>query len=51
MLIKPQDREVQCHPTAWNVDQSGDVRLSMCNQIKAEDFGIVHHELGHLTII
>ena len=47
MLVKPQDREVVCHASAWDIDYEKDVRLKMCIQINEEDFSVVHHELGH----
>ena len=47
LLTKPQDREVVCHASAWDVDYQKDVRLKMCIQINDEDFSTVHHELGH----
>ncbi len=47
MLVRPRDREVVCHASAWDVDNKNDVRLKMCIQIRDEDFRTVHHELGH----
>jgi peptidyl-dipeptidase A len=46
-LVKPADREVVCHASAWNIDNLDDVRIKMCIQIRDEDFIIIHHELGH----
>jgi peptidyl-dipeptidase A len=47
LFVKPQDREVVCHASAWNLDDKDDVRIKMCIDINAEDFSTVHHELGH----
>jgi peptidyl-dipeptidase A len=47
LFLKPQDRDVVCHASAWDVDYQKDVRLKMCIQINDEDFSTVHHELGH----
>ena len=47
MFVKPQDREVVCHASAWDLDFEKDVRLKMCINITEEDFTVVHHELGH----
>jgi peptidyl-dipeptidase A len=47
MFVKPRDREVVCHASAWDVDNVDDLRLKMCIDITAEDFSTVHHELGH----
>ncbi len=47
LFVKPADREVVCHASAWNIDYEKDVRLKMCIQIREEDFTVIHHELGH----
>ena len=47
LFLKPADREVVCHASAWDIDYEKDVRLKMCVQINEEDFSTVHHELGH----
>ena len=47
LFLKPRDREVVCHASAWDVDNVDDLRLKMCIQITDEDFLTVHHELGH----
>jgi peptidyl-dipeptidase A len=47
LFVKPRDREVVCHASAWDIDYVDDVRLKMCIDITAEDFVVIHHELGH----
>ena len=47
LFVKPRDREVVCHASAWDIDNFDDLRLKMCIQIRDEDFITVHHELGH----
>jgi peptidyl-dipeptidase A len=47
LLTKPQDREVVCHASAWDMDGKGDVRIKMCINPTDEDFKVIHHELGH----
>jgi peptidyl-dipeptidase A len=47
MFVKPKDREVVCHASAWDIDYVDDLRIKMCIDITAEDFVTVHHELGH----
>lgn len=47
LFTKPQDRDVVCHASAWNLDNEEDVRIKMCIKVDAEDFVTVHHELGH----
>ncbi|MFZ9395463.1 MAG: M2 family metallopeptidase [Erythrobacter sp.] len=46
-FVKPQDREVVCHASAWNVDNVDDLRIKMCIKRNADDFVVIHHELGH----
>ncbi len=47
MITRPEDREVVCHASAWDVDNLEDIRIKMCTQVNADDFYTVHHELGH----
>ena len=47
MFLKPRDRDVVCHASAWDIDQKDDLRIKMCIQINEEDFSTIHHELGH----
>lgn len=47
LFVKPRDREVVCHASAWTLDNKDDIRIKMCIDIKAEDFVTIHHELGH----
>ena len=47
MFDKPADRDVVCHASAWDVDNDADLRIKMCVEITAEDFRVIHHELGH----
>jgi peptidyl-dipeptidase A len=47
MIVRPRDREVVCHASAWNLDDEQDLRVKMCTKVTAEDFQTIHHELGH----
>lgn len=47
MITRPEDREVVCHASAWDLDNEEDIRIKMCTQVNADDFYTVHHELGH----
>ena len=47
LITKPADREVQCHASAWNINDMDDIRIKMCTKVNADDFSTVHHELGH----
>ena len=47
-FIKPRDRNVVCHASAWDMDMKGDVRTKMCIKPNEEDFTTIYHELGHV---
>ena len=47
LFTKPADRDVVCHASAWSIDFKNDLRIKMCIEINAEDFSVIHHELGH----
>jgi peptidyl-dipeptidase A len=47
LFVKPQDRDVVCHASAWDVDDKDDLRVKMCIEKTADDFTTIHHELGH----
>ena len=47
LFTKPQDREVVCHASAWDLDAKEDLRIKMCIEVTGEDFSTVHHEIGH----
>ncbi len=47
MFVRPRDREVVCHASAWDLDFVDDLRIKMCIEITDEDFRTIHHELGH----
>ncbi len=46
-FLKPRDREVQCHASAWDLDNKDDLRIKMCIKVNTGDFVTIHHELGH----
>ena len=49
LFVKPRDRSVVCHASAWNLDPANnDLRIKMCIQKNEEDFVTIHHELGHI---
>jgi len=47
MFVKPADREVVCHASAWDIDNKDDIRIKMCTKVNSDDFVTIHHELGH----
>jgi peptidyl-dipeptidase A len=46
-FLKPKDREVVCHASAWDITNVDDLRIKMCIKINTGDFITIHHELGH----
>jgi peptidyl-dipeptidase A len=47
LFVRPRDRDVVCHASAWDIDMEADVRIKMCIDQTDEDFSTIHHELGH----
>jgi peptidyl-dipeptidase A len=47
MFLKPRDREVICHASAWDVQNDNDLRIKVCIKPTEEDLQMIHHELGH----
>jgi peptidyl-dipeptidase A len=48
LFVKPQDREVVCHASAWDVTFNNDVRIKMCIKVDNTNLVTIHHELGHI---
>jgi peptidyl-dipeptidase A len=46
-IVKPADRDVLCHASAWDVDNVDDLRIKMCTKVNSDDFTTIHHEMGH----
>lgn len=47
LFTRPEDRDVVCHASAWDLDYEDDIRIKMCIERNTEDFITIHHELGH----
>jgi peptidyl-dipeptidase A len=47
LFVRPRDREVVCHASAWDVTWSDDLRIKMCIEPTESDLVTIHHELGH----
>jgi peptidyl-dipeptidase A len=47
LFVRPRDRDVVCHASAWDVDGRDDLRVKVCLEPTGEDFVTIHHELGH----
>ena len=48
MLVKPRDRDVVCHASAWPMNTEGQVRMKMCIKPSEEELTTIYHELGHI---
>ena len=48
LIKKPADRNVVCHASAWDMGNGNDPRIKQCVEITEEQFGTLHHELGHI---
>ncbi|MEQ2216555.1 hypothetical protein XENOCAPTIV_018087 [Xenoophorus captivus] len=48
MLVKPADREVVCHASAWDFYNRKDFRIKQCTTVTMEQLFTVHHEMGHI---
>jgi hypothetical protein len=51
MMVKPNDRDVECYPSAFDFSKQYDFRIKMCTSIEEEDFFTVHHEMGNFWLI
>ncbi len=47
LFLRPKDRDVVCHASAWDVSWNGDLRIKMCIEPTEDDLVTIHHELGH----
>lgn len=48
MLVKPTDREVVCHASAWDFYNKEDFRIKQCTSVTMEHLFTAHHEMGHI---
>jgi peptidyl-dipeptidase A len=51
MFVKPRDREVVCHASAWDLaydEKINDLRIKQCIKVDEDNLVTVHHELGHI---
>ncbi|XP_072019876.1 angiotensin-converting enzyme-like [Amphiura filiformis] len=48
MIVKPDDREVVCHASAFDFYNQKDFRIKQCTDITQTDFRTIHHEMGHI---
>jgi peptidyl-dipeptidase A len=48
MFLKPTDRDVVCHASAYNMQYHNDFRVKICTVINEDYFYTIHHEMGHV---
>lgn len=48
MLVKPNDRDVVCHASAWDFNNGTDFRIKQCTTVTEDQLLTVHHEMGHV---
>ncbi|XP_049524962.1 angiotensin-converting enzyme-like [Dermacentor silvarum] len=48
LFVKPPDREIVCHASAWDFCNNDDVRIKQCAEVDMNDLLIIHHEMGHV---
>ncbi|KAK8746314.1 hypothetical protein OTU49_017362, partial [Cherax quadricarinatus] len=48
LIVKPTDREVVCHASAWDFCNGIDYRIKQCTRVTTEDLITIHHEMGHI---
>ncbi|RWS31612.1 hypothetical protein B4U80_04606 [Leptotrombidium deliense] len=49
MFVKPENKEVVCHASAWNMGTSSDFRIKMCSEVNMDNLIKIHHEMGHIV--
>jgi len=48
MIVKPTDRDVVCHASAWDFYNRHDFRIKQCTEINMGWLITTHHEMGHV---
>ncbi|ESO05112.1 hypothetical protein HELRODRAFT_191596 [Helobdella robusta] len=48
MIVRPADREVVCHASAWDFYNKKDFRIKQCTTVNSRYFLTTHHEMGHI---
>ena len=46
-IVRPRDREVVCHASAWDVDAKDDLRIKMCTKVNSTTSSPSTTSLGH----
>ncbi|ELU13139.1 hypothetical protein CAPTEDRAFT_175968 [Capitella teleta] len=48
MMVKPDDRDVVCHASAWDFYNQEDFRIKQCTEVSMSWLITTHHEMGHV---
>ncbi|RWS24917.1 TPA angiotensin converting enzyme precursor-like protein [Leptotrombidium deliense] len=48
IIVKPENRELICHASAWDFSDGSDFRIKMCTDVNFHDLITIHHEMGHI---
>ena len=48
IITKPNDRVIDCRPSAWDFGDGKDFRIKMCTNINMNDFITVHYEMARI---
>ncbi|XP_050669204.1 angiotensin-converting enzyme-like isoform X2 [Leptidea sinapis] len=48
MLVRPQQRSVQCTASAWDFCNRIDYRIKQCTEVTMQDLISTHHEMAHI---
>ncbi|KAF7199048.1 angiotensin-converting enzyme-like, partial [Nothobranchius furzeri] len=48
MLVKPEDREVECQTSAWDFYNRKDFRIMQCTTVTMEQLITAHREMAHI---
>lgn len=48
IIVKPPDRVIVCHASAWDFCNGRDFRIKQCTSINQRYFETIHHEMGHI---
>lgn len=46
IIVKPTNRTIVCHASAWDFNDGRDFRIKMCTNINQKDLITIHHEMG-----
>ncbi|KAF5302724.1 hypothetical protein FQR65_LT08466 [Abscondita terminalis] len=48
VIVKPPDRDILCHASAFDFSNGKDFRIKMCTEVNHEHFMTIHRQMGHI---